>query len=144
MRARASRSLRKRMFAQASRKQILTQASRKAQFATFSVQYNNNGFYIAHDSCHLFTGPTLTKQKDIILDLSMRKNGTIGVDSSAYTALRCHVSVMLLCLFAFRRFLPLTKTKTVPQALRPDFPESKKNTILGFTNSLLLSSAGTT
>ena len=79
----------------------LTNVLRKGTFATFSVQYNNNGFYIAHDLCHLFTGPTLKKQRNIILDLTMRKNGTIGVDSSAYTALRCHVSVMLLCLFAF-------------------------------------------
>ena len=48
---------------------------------------HNNGLHIAHDSCYLFTGPTLKKQKYIILDLTIRKNGTIGVDSSAYTAL---------------------------------------------------------
>ena len=43
----------------------------------------------------------------------MRTNGTIGVDLLAHTALRCHVSVMLLCRFAFQRFLLLTKTKNV-------------------------------
>ena len=34
---------------------------------------HNNGLHIAHDSCHLFTGPTLKKQQNIILELTVRK-----------------------------------------------------------------------
>ena len=39
------------------------------------------GSYGYHDSCQLFTAPTVKKQQDIILDLTMRKNGIIGVDA---------------------------------------------------------------
>ena len=34
--------------------------------------------------------------------------------------LRCHVSVVLLCLFAFQGFLPLTKATTVSETEQPD------------------------
>ena len=43
----------------------------------------------------LVTGPTIKKQKDTILDLTIRTNGTIGMDSGACMTLRCHVSVVL-------------------------------------------------
>ena len=62
----------------------------------------------------------------------MRTNGTIGVDLLAHTALMCHVSVMLLCLFAFRRFLPLTKAKTVPELSGPTSPTPKNIYKIGF------------
>ena len=45
---------------------------------------HNNGLHIAHDSCHLFTGPTFKKQQNIILELTVRKKCTIGLDSSAH------------------------------------------------------------
>ena len=134
MRTRASRFSHKQMIAQASRKQI---SRRPRASRSSSPDLFHDGLHIPHDSCQLFTGPTSKKQKDIILDLTMRTNGTIGVDLSAHTALRCHVSVMLLCLFAFRRFLPLTKAKTVPELSGPTSPTPKKNTKLGFSNSSL-------
>ena len=76
-------------------------------------RYASNVLCGTIDACQLFTGPAFKKQKDIIPDLTMQSNNTMSVDLLAPTALRCHVSVMLLCLFVFRRFLLLTKAKTV-------------------------------
>ena len=99
------------MIAQASRKQIsrMPRASRSSSPDLFHDELN-----IPHDSCQLFTCPTFAYKH------------YIGVDLLATTALRCHVSVMLLCRFAFRRFLLLTKANTLSELSGPTSPTPKK------------------
>ena len=96
---RASRFSHKQKIAQVSRRQI---SRRPRESRSSSPDLFHDGLHIPYDSCQLFTGPTFKKQKDIILDLTMHTDGTIGVDLLAHTALRCHVSVMLLCFLLFK------------------------------------------
>ena len=114
MRTRANRFSHKQMIARASRKQISRRprASRSSSPDLF------------HDGLHI-----LMIRVNCSLVRPLRTNGTIGVDLLAPTALRCHLSVMLLCLFAFRRFLLLTKANTLSELSGPTSPTPKKNDI---------------
>ena len=72
---------------------------------------HDNGLHIAHDPCHLFTGPTLKKQQHIILELTVRKQCTIRVDSSAHhgSEMPCLCSVIMSCCFS--KVLTIDKRK---------------------------------
>ena len=60
---------------------------------------HNNGLHIAHDSCHLFTGPTFKKQQNIILELIVHTKCTIGLDSSAhYDSYKQQHTIHTLCM----------------------------------------------
>ena len=111
MRTRANRFSHKQMIARASRKQISRspRASRSSSPDLF------------HDGLHI-----LMIRVNCSLVRPLRTNGTIGVDLLAPTALRCHLSVMLLCLFAFRRFLLLTKANTLSELSGPTSPTQTK------------------
>ena len=87
---------------------------------------HNNGLHIAHDSCYLFTGPTLKKQKYIILAMPRRKAcSAVPQDLPSEAAKRdghtvCSVAPTLRCVAQkdiLDKFLPCRRTCFIPVPL---------------------------